>query len=101
MKQIEFPRKLKIGIREYKIIIKDEVLIKKDRCFGKVNFETRTIELRKGWKTVEEALLHEVGHAFLYESKMADNTEQNAQAINHLLTQILQQIRIKSKKKKK
>ena len=99
MKEVYYiPKKITIGGKVWKIKIRKEV--DEGKALGKCNYEHRTITLEKGWRSIKEALGHELGHAFLFETKFSDNTENNAQQVGNFLGDILSQINIIKTKEK-
>lgn len=61
------PRKFKLLGTEWKVsIAKDLEQCKKFTCLGSVNFETKIIKLRKGWKDKDLVLFHELQHIYDY-----------------------------------
>jgi hypothetical protein len=91
MKQINLriPKKIKILTSEYKIKInpKGKVLNNGKELSGLCNFEKKEIFLEQDFELL--SLYHEISHAILWETKLADKSNE---VYAHLLGRVLEQL---------
>ena len=96
--RLKIPSRIVLLGITYKILIDSELRKGGGRmCLGSVNFETKTIRLRKGWKDIRQVLYHECAHICSHHTKIAENEcndEIFAQTVGMFFEQVADQLEV-------